>query len=52
MLHHIRKKQRIRAAMSQSHILLKRLHLSNLGVRPEKDEVQLRSKIIKLELNS
>ena len=36
--------------MSQSHILLKRLHLLTLGVRPEKDNPQLGSKIINWNL--
>ena len=50
MLHYISKKHRLRAAMSQSHILLKRLHLLTLGVRPEKDNPQLGSKIINWNL--
>ena len=52
MLHRIRKKHRLRAVISQLHILLKRLHLSTFGIQPEKDDIQLGSKIIELELNS
>ena len=53
MLLYISKKYTLRAAIThspQSHILLKRLHLSTFGVRPEKDDAQLGSKIINWNL--
>ena len=53
MLLYISKKYTLRAAIThspQSQILLKRLHLSTFGVRPEKDDAQLRSKIINWNL--
>ena len=53
MLLYISKKHRLRTAIThppQSHNILKRLHLSTLGVRPEKDESQLGSKIINWNL--
>ena len=55
MLLYISKKHRLRAAIThppQSHILLKRLHLSTLGVRPEKERVPTWFKDYQLELNS
>ena len=53
MLLYISKKHRHRAAITHSpqpHILLKRLHLPTLVLRPEKDDAQLGSRIINWNL--
>ena len=53
MLLYISKKHRLRAAITHSpepHILLKQLHLPTLGLRPEKGDAQLGSRIINWNL--